>query len=321
MKQSRNGGDQRLGVQTTIGTLVDNGDIDNNDGNRHRSKRSIRRVGNSGAVAVSQKDFEEKFLQMMGEWRSVLLARSRPPCVACSLFRSVSRPPASPVARSAVPPARRACIPALPVVCSHRCPPVRHPPPPRSFIPSCPAMQPPPPPACRLTVPPVLLGSPVHRSAVASVVTGCIPALPVARLFRPSCLPVPPSLPPPSPFVRSAIPCVIPPLAPVVCSHHDAVFPASRASDLACLAGRPFVLTRLPRSCVASILPPPLWSFVRSALPPPGSFTRSVRSSVRPSVRSFVRSAVRSFAFVRSFVRSFVPHPPVCACVRSLLRP
>ena len=106
------GGDQRLGVQTTIGTLVDNGDIDNNDGNRHRSKRSIRRVGNSGAVAVSQKDFEEKFLQMMGEWRSVLLARSRPPCVACSLFRSVSRPPASPVVRPFRPPAVRASPPS-----------------------------------------------------------------------------------------------------------------------------------------------------------------------------------------------------------------
>ena len=69
--ESRNRGDQRLGVQTTIGTLVDNGDIDNNDGNgrRHRSKSSISHVGSSGAVAVSQADFEEKFLQIMSEHR------------------------------------------------------------------------------------------------------------------------------------------------------------------------------------------------------------------------------------------------------------
>ena len=50
-------------VHTPIDTLVDNGDIDNNDGNgrRHLSKSSISHVGSSGAVAVYQTYFEEKF--------------------------------------------------------------------------------------------------------------------------------------------------------------------------------------------------------------------------------------------------------------------
>ena len=69
--ESRNRGDQRSGVQTTIGTTVDNGNNDNNNGNgrRRRSVNSSSHVASSAAVAVSQADFEGKFFRNMFEHR------------------------------------------------------------------------------------------------------------------------------------------------------------------------------------------------------------------------------------------------------------